>query len=66
MEIKHSWYGKAICFAMEKMHILNRDYLTPEEWEQMVKLVVDNYPELKWEDGGYGNFKQFNFVRKIK
>lgn len=72
-EVTHAYYNigrcqhaEAICFAMEKMHILNRDYLTPEEWEQMVKLAVDNYPELKWEDGGYGNFKQFNFVRKIK
>ena len=63
-EVTHAYYNigrcqhaEAICFAMEKMHILNRDYLTPEEWEQMVKLAVDNYPELKWEDGGYGNFK---------
>jgi hypothetical protein len=29
----------------------------------MVKLAVDNYPEYEWEDGGYGNFNQFNFVR---
>lgn len=25
--------------------------------------AIDNYPELEWEDGGYGDFKQFDFVR---
>ena len=49
---------------MEKMHILNRNYLTEEEWNQMVKLATDNYPELEWEKGGYGDYEQFDFVRK--
>ena len=30
----------------------------------MVKLAVDNYTELEWEHGGYGDFKQFNFVKE--
>ena len=57
-------HAEAICFAMEKMHALNRDYLTEEEWKKMVQLAIDNYPELEWEDGGYGDFKQFDFVRR--
>lgn len=56
-------HAEAICFSMEKMYIENRDYLTLEEWNTMVKLAVENYPELEWEDGGYGDFTQFNFVR---
>lgn len=62
-QIGNCQHAEAVCFAMEKMHLLNRDYLTEEEWNQMVKLAVDNYPEYEWEDGGYGNFNQFNFVR---
>lgn len=62
--IGHCQHAEAICFAMEKMHILNRNYLTEEEWKQMVKLAVDNYQELEWEDGGYGDYEQFDFVRK--
>ncbi len=56
-------HAEAVCFAMEKMHKERRDYLYKDEWERMVKLAVDNYPELEWEAGGYGNFKQFDFVR---
>ena len=70
-EMTHYYYNigncqhaEAICFAMEKMHALNRDYLTEEEWKKMVQLAIDNYPELEWEDGGYGDFKQFDFVRR--
>ena len=40
------------------------DFLTVEEWNQMVQLAKDNYRELEWESGGYGNFKQFDFVRR--
>lgn len=56
-------HAEAVCFAMEKMHKERRDYLFKEEWDRMVKLAVDNYPELEWEAGGYGDFKQFDFVR---
>lgn len=55
-------HAEAICFAMEKMHILGRDYLTSEEWKQMVDLAKQAYPEYEWEEGGYGDFSQFNFV----
>ena len=56
-------HAEAVCFAMEKMHKERRDYLYKDEWERMVKLAIDNYPELEWEAGGYGDFKQFDFVR---
>ena len=69
-EMTHYWYNiggcqhaEAICFAMEKMHILGRDYLTKTEWQQMVKLAVDNYTMYEWEDGGYGDYSKFDFVR---
>lgn len=69
-EMTHYYYNigqcqhaEAICFAMEKMHLEKRDYLTKEEWNKMVRLAVDNYPELEWENGGYGNFEQFDFVK---
>lgn len=61
--IGHCQHAEAVCFAMEKMHIEKRDFLTREEWDKMVKLAVENYSELEWEVGGYGNFKQFNFIR---
>ena len=62
--IGSSQHAEAVCFAMEKMHLLKRDFLTVEEWNQMVQLAKDNYRELEWESGGYGNFKQFDFVRR--
>lgn len=70
-EMTHYYYNiggcqhaEAVCFAMEKMHIAGRDYLTKEEWDKMVKLAVDNYPEYEWEAGGYGDFTKFDFVRE--
>lgn len=57
-------HAEAICFAMEKMHLMGRDYLTPDEWETMKRLAIDNYPEYNWEEGGYGNYDQFDFVRE--
>lgn len=59
-------HAEAICFAMEKMHKERRDYLKPNEWEYVKKLAQDVYPDLKWEDGGYGNYEQFDFVRDNK
>lgn len=59
-------HAEAICFSMEKMHKMNRDYLTEDEWESMKKLAIDNYPELEWEEGGYGSYEQFNFVRSAE
>lgn len=63
-EIGHCQHAEAICYAMEKMHILKRNYLTEKEWNEIVDLVVKNYSNLEWESGGYGDFEQFNFVRK--
>ena len=63
-EIGHCQHAEAICYAMEKMHILKRNYLTEKEWNEIVDLVVKNYSNLEWESGGYGDFEQFSFVRK--
>ena len=59
-------HAEAICFAMEKMHKECRDYLKPNEREYVKKLAQDVYTDLKWEDGGYGNYEQFAFVRDNK
>ena len=59
-------HAEAVCFAMEKMHIMGRDYLTREEWEYVKNLAIDNYPEYNWERGGYGDYEQFSFVRDEK
>jgi len=32
-------YAEAVCFAMEKMHIMKRNYLTLEEWEYVKNLL---------------------------
>ena len=69
-EMTHYWYNiggcqhaEAICYSMELMHSRKKDFLTKDEWEWIVDLVKDAYPELKWEEGGYGDYTQFNFVR---
>ena len=59
-------HAEAICFAMEKMHKECRDYLKANEREYVKKLAQDVYTDLKWEDGGYGNYEQFAFVRDNK
>ena len=61
--IGYCQHAEAICFAYEKMHLMNRNYLTKEEWEYVKKLAIDNYPEYNWEKGGYGDYEQFDFVR---
>ena len=61
-QIGRCQHAEAVCFAMEKMHILGRDYLSNDEWLQMVNLAKQAYPEYEWEEGGYGDFTQFNFV----
>lgn len=56
-------HAEAICFSFEKMHIENRNYITEKEWEHMVKLAKEAYPDYNWEKGGYGDYEQFDFVR---
>ena len=56
-------YAEAICFAMEKMHIEGRDYLTPSEWEYVKQLAIDNYPEYNWIKGGSEDYEQFSFIK---
>ena len=55
-------HAEAICFSYEKMHKENRDYLTKAEWGKMVELAKMAYPEYDWEEGGYGDYEQFDFV----
>ena len=43
---------------------MGRDYLTKSEWNYVKQLAIDNYPELNWEEGGYGNYEQFDFIRE--
>lgn len=57
-------HAEAICLAYEKMHAVNRTYLTEPEWLSVVETIKKRYPEYEWERGGYGVFEQFNFVRK--
>ena len=72
-EMTHYYYNigrcqhaEAICMAMEKMHLTGNDYVTEDEWEYIKKLAIDNYPELNWEAGGYGDYEQFDIIRKDK
>lgn len=62
--IGHCQHAEAICMAMEKMHLTGNDYVTESEWEYVKKLAIDNYPELNWEAGGYGDYEQFDIIRK--
>lgn len=48
---------------MEKMHLMKRAYLLPDEWEYVKNLAISAYPEYNWEEGGYGDYGQFNFVK---
>ena len=50
--------------SFEKMHIENKNYITEKEWEHMVKLAKETYPDYNWEKGGYGDYEQFDFVRR--
>lgn len=54
--------AEAICMAYEKMHKMGRDYILPEEWEYVKKLAIDNYGELQWLRGGYGDYSRFTFA----
>lgn len=58
-EITHYRYGigncqwaEAVCMAKEKMHIVNRNYLTMEEKRYIVGLARKHYGEYNWRKGG--------------
>ena len=57
-------HAEAICYAHEKMHKENRSFLYDDEWDYCVNLAKNAYPELEWEAGGYGDYGQFDFVRR--
>lgn len=68
-EIAHERYNiggdqhsEAICFAYEKMHKENRDYLTKDEWGYVKDLAQRAYPNIPWEKDG-ANYDGFNFIR---
>ena len=63
-DIGMSQHAEAICYAYEKMHELNRTYLTKTEWEDIVEKVKAEYTNLKWEEGGYGDLTRFVFVQE--
>lgn len=46
------------------MHKEKRNYLTEEEWNNLVNLAKEAYPEYNWEEGGYGDYEQFDFVKR--
>ena len=56
-------HAEAICFAYEKMHNENRAFLYDDEWEYVKGLAIYAYPAYNWEQGGYGDYEQFDFVR---
>lgn len=65
-EITHQRYdiggcqwAEVVCYAKEKMHIENREYLTISEKRYIIKLVKDAYSNLNWKKGGYKNGKWF-------
>ena len=60
--IGYCQHAEAICFGLEKLHLTGKEKLTVDEWEYVKKLAIDNYPEFKWEDGGYGNYKKIKIV----
>ncbi len=58
-EVTHQRYGigqcqwaEAICMAKEKLHIVNRDYLTISEKRYIVGLARKHYGEYNWKKGG--------------
>lgn len=57
-------HAEAVCYAHEKMHKENRSFLYDDEWDYCVNLARNAYPELEWEVGGYGDYGQFDFVRR--
>ena len=51
-------HAEAICFGLEKLHITGNEKLTLEEWNYVKKLAIDNYTNLEWEAGGYGDYSK--------
>ena len=57
-------HAEAICFAHEKMHRENRSFLYDDEWDYCVNLAKKAYPDYEWDFGGYGDYGQFDFIRR--
>lgn len=57
-DIGNCQHAEAICFGLEKLHITGNEKLTSEEWNYVKKLAIDNYTNLEWEAGGYGDYSK--------
>ncbi len=69
-EMTHYWYhigecqhAEAICYSMELMRSRKKMTITQEEWDMIVNIVKDAYPNLSWEGGNSETYKQFDFIR---
>lgn len=58
-KIGRSQLAEAMCYSMELMHIRNRDYIKPKEWEWMTEIAEKQYPDYPKEKGEYETFKRF-------
>lgn len=65
-EITHQRYNiggcqwaEVVCYAKEKMHIENREYLTISEKRNIIRQVKDVYYHLNWKKGGYKDGREF-------
>lgn len=62
-DIGGSQQAEMICCAFEKMHKENRNYLTQEEWNNIVALVQEFYYALP-DVGGEDILERFDFIVK--
>lgn len=58
-DIGNCQWAEAVCMAKEKMHLMNRTYLTISEKRYIINLVKENYSELNWKKGGYKYGRNF-------
>lgn len=56
-------HAEAICYARELMYEKGEATLTAEEWNRCVEWAKKQYSWLEWEEGGYGKYEKFNFVK---
>lgn len=62
--IGRSQRAEVMCFGMEKMHLYDKVGLSRAEWKELIKKIKAEYHEYKWRVGGYGDYSQFDFLRR--
>ena len=62
-DIGRCQHAEAICYARELMYEKGVTTLTRGEWETCVDWAKTKYPSLKWEEGGYGKYEKYDFVK---